>query len=118
MRKYLFLLIFLILPLAPLAALDPNGITMTASVNKTALTLDDELTLTVTVDGAAGDFAPQLPSLPAFNVYARSASKQIHNFHATSTFEYIMMPRFAGNATIGPITLHYGNKTYEPSLSK
>ncbi len=112
MRKLLFLLLCLTLPLAGQAALDPNGITMTASVNKTALTLDDELTLTVTVDGAAGDFVPQLPSMPAFNVYARSASKQIHNMHATSTFEYVMMPRFPGAATIGPITLHYGNKEY------
>ena len=96
------------------AAFDPNGISMTASVNKTSLTLDDELTLTVTVDGAAGDLvAPQLPSLPAVNVYARSTSKQIHNFHAISTFEYVMLPRFAGKATIGPITLRYGNKTYQ-----
>ena len=113
MRKLLFFCLCIMLPLMGQAALDPNGITLTASVNKTALTLDDELTLTVTVDGAAGDFAPQLPSLPAFNVYARSASKQIHNMHATSTFEYIMMPRFPGTATIGPITLHYGNKLYE-----
>lgn len=112
MRKSLVFLLCLLAPLALHAALDLNGITMTASVNKTSLTMEDELTLTVTVDGAAGDFMPQLPSLPAFNVYARSAAKQINNFHAVSTFEYIMLPRFPGKAVIGPVTLQYNNKTY------
>lgn len=113
MFKRIILLLSLLLPIAAHAALDLTGIDMTASVNKTSLTMDDELVLTVTVDGAAGDFMPQLPSLPSFNVYARSASKQINNFHAISTFEYIMLPRFPGKAVIGPITLNYGNKTYK-----
>lgn len=113
MRKRLFIFLCLLAPLGAQAAFDPNGISMTASVNKTSITTQDELTLTVTVDGAAGDLMPQLPSLPAFNVYARSASKQIINFHAVSTFEYVMLPRFAGKAVIGPVTLRYGNKTYQ-----
>lgn len=113
MRKWLLFLYCLSLPLAARAAFDPTGIHMTASVNKTVLTTEEELTLTVTVDGAAGDFAPQLPSLPSFNVYGRAVAKQIQNFHAVSTFEYLLLPRFAGKATIGPITLEYGNKTYQ-----
>ena len=75
--------------------------------------MEDELLLTVTVDGASGDFVPQLPSIPSFNVFLRAASKQIDNFHAISTFEYVMMPRFPGKAVIGPITLSYGNKQYK-----
>ncbi len=113
MRTWILFIFSLLAPLAAFAAFDPAGITMTASVNKTVLTMEDELTLTVKVDGAAGNFMPQLPSLPSFNVYARSSSKQINNFHAISTFEYVMLPRFAGKATIGPVTLRYGNKTYE-----
>lgn len=112
MFKRFLLIVCLLAPLGAQAAFDPNGISMTASVNKTSITLEDELTLTVTVDGAAGDFMPQLPSLPAFNVYARSAAKQINDFHAVSTFEYVMLPRFPGKAVIGPITLNYGNKIY------
>ena len=112
MRKFRWCLLILLLPFYAYSAADPSGISVTASVNKTALTLEDELILTVTVDGAMGDFNPQLPSMPAFNVYARSTSKQIQNFHATSVFEYIMMPRFPGEAVINPITLQYGNRTY------
>lgn len=88
-------------------------ISVRASVNKTALALDDELTLTVTVDGAAGNLSPQLPSMPAFNVYSRSTSTQIYNMHAITIFEYTMTPRFPGQATIGPLTLNYKNKTYQ-----
>ncbi len=75
--------------------------------------MEDELVLTVTVDGATGDFMPQLPSLPAFNVYARSSTTQIINFHSIVTFEFIMLPRFPGKTVIGPITLNYGNKIYK-----
>ena len=100
-------------PLTAEAALDFNGVSMTASVNKTSITLEDEIILTVNIDGAAGDIVPQLPSMPAFNVYQSSFIQQTHNFHITSTFEYVLLPRFPGKNTIGPITLEYGNKTYK-----
>lgn len=109
-----FLLLFCLLCCTPAwAAFDPVGISLAAHVNKTSLTMDDELKLTVTVDGAAGDITPTLPSLPAFNVFMSSSARQINNFHATSTFEYVMLPRFPGQAVIGPISLHYGNKMYQ-----
>ena len=113
MRKLVLLLLCVISTVLAYGAADPLGISVSASVNKTVLTLEDELILTVTVDGATGDFTPQLPSLPAFNVFARSTSKTIHNFHATTTFEYIMMPRMQGKVVIGPISIHYGNKIYK-----
>lgn len=113
MHKLLLSLICLVATAGVYAAPDAFGVSVSASVNKTALALDDELVLTVTVDGAAADFTPQLPSMPAFNVYARSTAKQIQNYHATTTFEYIMMPRFPGKTTIGPISVRYGNKTYQ-----
>ena len=113
MWKRILLILCLLCPMALHAALDLNGITMTASVNKTTLTMEDELVLTVTVDGTASNISPQLPSMPAFNVYARSSSKQINNFHAVTTFEYVMLPRFPGKTTIGPVTLSYGNKIYK-----
>lgn len=109
-----FLLLFCLLCCTPAwAAFDPAGISLVAHVNKTSLTMDDELKLTVTVDGAAGEISPTLPSLPAFNVFMNSSMQQINNFHITNTFEYIMLPRFPGKAVIGPISLHYGNKTYQ-----
>ncbi|MBQ3667020.1 MAG: protein BatD [Elusimicrobiaceae bacterium] len=87
---------------------------LTATTDKTDLALDDELTLTVQVSGANGNIVmPQLPSLPAFNVYSREVSQSTINGKTTSVFKYTMLPRFVGKATIGAITFNYQGKTYQ-----
>ena len=87
---------------------------LSATTDKTNLTLDDELTLTVQVSGVSGNMVmPQLPSLPAFNVYSREAAQSSVNGKSTLFFKYTMMPRFVGNTTIGPVTFKYGGKTYQ-----
>lgn len=91
-------------------------VSMTASVDKTAITLDDELTLTVRISGVSGNLImPQLPSLPAFNVYSREVEQNTVNGKTTLEFRYIMLPRFAGPATIGAVTFNYSGKTYKTS---
>ena len=68
MLKKLLFSLYLIL----WAGLSWAQIAVSSSVDKTSLTLDDEITLTVTVQGAVSPLTmPQLPSLPAFNVYSR-----------------------------------------------
>lgn len=87
---------------------------LSALADKTNLTLDDELTLTVQVSGVSGTMVmPQLPSLPAFNVYSREAAQSTINGKTTLQFKYTMMPRFVGNTSIGPVTFKYGGKTYQ-----
>lgn len=87
---------------------------MTANVNKTSLTLDDQLVLTVEIQGASGNMiTPQLPSLPAFNVYAQEVEQSTINFQTTTVFRYLMTPRFVGRAQIGSVTFTYRNKTYK-----
>lgn len=89
-------------------------VVLTASTDKTALTLDDEITLTVQLSGTTGNIVqPQLPSLPAFNVYSRETEQAIINNQATFLFRYTMLPRFVGQAEIGPVTFNYKNKTYK-----
>ena len=89
-------------------------ISVSAQVDKTSLTLDDELTLTVTVQGAVSPLTmPQLPSLPAFNVYSREIDQTSINGKSTSVFRYVMLPRFAGKADIGAVTVKYNGKTYK-----
>lgn len=90
-----------------------HALTMTASVDKTNLSLDDELTLTVEVRGANGNMLmPQLPSLPAFNVYSREVSTMNINGQASTLFRYVMLPRFATKATIGPIRFTHNGQVY------
>lgn len=106
-----FLLSFVLLTLAVWAGAQ---VSVTARVDKTNLTLDDELTLTVEVNGASGNMVmPQLPSLPAFNVYSREVQRTSINGKTSTVFRYTMLPRFVGNATIGAIQFTYNGKTYK-----
>ncbi len=108
MRKLTLLFICLILSLPSWAQ-----IKLSATTDKTDLALDDELTLTVQVSGANGNIVmPQLPSLPAFNVYSREVAQSTINGRTTSQFKYIMVPRFVGKTTIGEITFNYQGQTY------
>ncbi len=96
------------------AATLPAQVRLTAQTDKTDLTVDDTLTLTVQVAGVSGNMVmPQLPSLPAFNVYSREMAQSTVNGHTTLSFRYLMVPRFVGKTSIGPITFTYGGKTYQ-----
>ena len=107
-RNFLLTLVLFVSALAAHAQ-----ITMTASVDKTNLSLDDELTLTVQITGASGNvLMPQLPSLPAFNVYSREVSSMNINGQTSTVFRYVMLPRFPTQATIGAIRFTYNGQVY------
>lgn len=109
MKRFALLLVCIALSISAWAQ-----VKLTASTDKTDLALDDELTLTVQVSGANGNMVmPQLPSLPAFNVYSREISQSTINGKTTSVFKYTMLPRFVGKTTIGAITFTYQGKAYQ-----
>ena len=111
MKKILMLFLLLHLSLGIAAE-----VLLTATTDKTALTLDDEVTLTVRLSGVKGNLVmPQLPSLPAFNVYSREVEQSSVNGQTAFTFRYTMVPRFVGQTTIGAITFNYEGKTYKTS---
>ena len=91
--------------------------TISAEVDKTSVSLNDTLMLTVTVSGSGADMPePQLPSLPNFNVYSSGQSNNISiiNGRVSSSLVYSfnLTPRFVGKATIKPISLRVGGQTY------
>ena len=86
---------------------------ITAQVDKTDISLNDEVVLTLRVQGGSMNIQPQLPSLPAFNVYSRASSRSNNNGRIQNDFRYILVPRLVGNATIGPIRVDYNGKTYQ-----
>jgi len=110
MKKKLLLLLVL---LVSVSASLWSQVSVVARVDKTNLTMDDELVLTVEITGAKKVNTPQLPSLPAFNVYARSSGETNINGNYTFVFHYSMLPRVVGNATIGAITVTAQGKTYK-----
>lgn len=106
--------LFLLAALLTFTAWANAQVRLSAHADKTNLTLDDELTFTVEVSGVSGNIVmPQLPSLPAFNVYSREMEQSTVNGASTLTFRYVMVPRFVGNATIGSVQFNYNGQTYK-----
>jgi hypothetical protein len=89
----------------------------TASVDKTTLTLDDQLTLTLTVEGQMRSIPePTLYSLRGFHVYSSGRSQQLSlvngQFSASVTFNYILQPTTVGKHTIGSAEITLDGQTY------
>lgn len=96
--------------LALAAGLAQAQTTIHATVDKTAVALNDQITLTVTVAGAEASLPePQMPPLPNFSVYSSGRNQSITfvNGRVSSSINhtYVLEPRFVGRGVIGPITL-------------
>lgn len=93
-----------------------EDISVSARVNKTDLTLEDSIILSVIVRGAQKSPRPQLPSLTDFRVQSRgtSSSFQIVNGKTTSsiTYNYRLTPKNTGTLIIGPVKIELNGKTY------
>ncbi len=95
-----------------------QNISFTASVDRTEVDLDGQITLTISVSGDVKSIPqPQLPSLDNFTVYSAGRS---HNFSyvngrisTSETFNYILVPRKTGKFTIGPARIKLDGKTYQ-----
>lgn len=102
----------------PRAQAAQPALTITAETDKTTLGLSDSLTLAVTVTSNGADVPePHLPSLPNFNVYSSGQSNNISivngRVFSSQVYSYSLTPRFVGQATIPPITLNAGGRTYQ-----
>ncbi|GAB4441337.1 MAG: BatD family protein [Anaerolineae bacterium] len=86
---------------------------ITATVDRTGLTTDDALTLTVSV---SGDGQPLLPSLSGFNLLSSGTSSQISIINGAMSsqviYTYILQPAQPGPLTIEPITLQQNGQSY------
>jgi hypothetical protein len=94
-----------------------GGVSFTASADKTTLSLDDQLTLTLTVEGQMRSVPePRLPSLEGFQVYSSGRSQQFSfvngQFSASVTFNYILRPTTVGKHTIGSAEITLDGQIY------
>jgi hypothetical protein len=102
--------------LCPLYAAD--DIQISASVDRNAVSLSDQIILQVAVSGNASSIPdPQIPKLDDFTAYSsgRSQNVSIINGKVSSSvvFNFILVPKTSGKFTIPPILLNYNGKTYQ-----
>ncbi len=107
---------FLSLSIACAAPAGAADLTISASVDKTQLALDEQVILTVAVGGPRTNLPePRLPAIPNFNVHGAGRSQNISfvNGAISSSVEYryVLVPRVAGKAVIGPITVNDGGRS-------
>ncbi len=92
-----------------------DAVTMRAEVDRTSVTLDDQILLVVTLDGRLRSVEePERPVLDDFDLYprGRTQSMQIVNgqVSASNAFTYVLVPKREGKFTIGPFTANIGGK--------
>ncbi len=112
-RSRITVLLALILANGLVGAAQADGIT--ATINRPEASIEDQLLLTVTVEGSRSA-SPQLPELADFDVYSRGQSTQMSfvNGRVTSSvsYNYVLVPRATGTFTIGAATIELAGEVY------
>jgi len=89
---------------------------LSASVDRTEATLEDQIRLTLTVVDAQGA-KPRLPSLPEFEVQGTGQMNQINMVNGRTTtksqFNYLLAPKRTGTFTIPPATVEIEGRTFQ-----
>ena len=113
-RRAALLLLFLI-PALSTQSFGEN-ISVTATVDKNRLTLEDVLQLSIVIRGTQNTPPPELPSLPDFRVTAAgtsSSTQYINTQRSVSiTHNYRLTPMNTGTIVIGPARVRANGKTY------
>lgn len=103
-----------VVALRPSAAAESGR--LSASVDRTEATLEDQIRLTLTVTDAQGT-KPHLPALPDFEVRGTGQMDQIHIVNGRTTtksrFNYLLAPKRTGTFTIPPAKVEIEGRTYQ-----
>jgi hypothetical protein len=116
-EKTLTVLSILLMLLSMGSTARAQEVSVTASVDRQRVSVDESLTLTVAVSGAnvQGMSKPKLPSLDGFDVMGTSSSSNISwingRVSTTQEYRYTLMPRSVGTFTIDPVEVRVGRKT-------
>jgi hypothetical protein len=93
------------------------GNSITATVDKTNVSLGGYFTLTLTVESDAQIVPePALPALDAFDAYSSGQSQNITwvngRMSSSVSYTYVLSPKNEGQFTIGPATVRSGGQTF------
>jgi len=92
-------------------------INFSASVDKSEISVDEEINLNILVSGDVGSIPqPKLPSLSDFEVYSSGRSQNISfvngRLSSSVSFNYVLVPKNKGQFTIGSAEVEIDNKAY------
>jgi len=94
-----------------------SDVTVTATVDKTEATLDDQINLSVTVNGTQKISEPVLPPFKDFQIVSSGTSTEMRivngSMSTSKSFNYILMPQKEGVFTIGQIQVEIKGRVYK-----
>jgi hypothetical protein len=116
MKSFLIKCIALVAALYFAAPATAQNVSITASVDKTHIGLNEDFTLIVEVSGDAGE--PKLPDMNAFAALAgRSSSQNIQiiggRMSSSRTYQYTFFARAAGKFTINAVEVEVKGQVYK-----
>lgn len=96
----------------------PADISISASVDKNVVSLNEQISLQITVSADTTNIPqPKIPQLADFQVYSSGRSQNISiingQVNSSVTFSYVLVPKKIGEFEIPPITLEYQGKTFQ-----
>ncbi|OGS45093.1 MAG: hypothetical protein A2539_05850 [Elusimicrobia bacterium RIFOXYD2_FULL_34_15] len=114
-KNIIFLSIICLLIIAKVYS---QEITINANVDKSRLSLNEQLNLQVTVSGnSSGLPKPNVPQIAGFTIYSSGTSQNVSvvNGQVSSSliYNYVLVPNSAGKFTIEPITISFKGNTYK-----
>jgi len=119
MKKVLLLLLVVTFQLSALSfhLVWAQDISISASVDRPQVSLDQQVTLRVVVSGNVSQIPqPQIPGLPDFNIYSSGQSQNISivngQISSSVTFNFVLAPKKIGKFTIPPISVQVGGKAF------
>ncbi|MFM7767567.1 MAG: BatD family protein, partial [Bacteroidota bacterium] len=98
---------------------DSYGQSLTASVNRNTVGVDEQFQATFTLNGSASSFTP--PNFSDFMLLSgpnQSTSMQIINgaFSQSVSYSYILQPKKTGTFKIGPASINSGGKNIQSNV--
>lgn len=106
--------------LLPFHSVEAADIQVTVGVDRAEVTLEDEIRLTITVEGKAKATEPVLPSIPAFKIVQSGSTSSIQLYNGSLSFKkqftYILVPQEAGTFTLEPATVFAGGLEYKSNV--
>jgi hypothetical protein len=88
-----------------------------AHVNRTKVSVNQKILLSLNVEGVKNPPLPELPKLDDFDIFSSGSSSKINiingEYSSSKTYTYVLIPRKEGRFTIDSVTLVYAGKTYK-----
>jgi hypothetical protein len=116
LKRVLLLLLFATLSIPPVSQSFAENVSVTATVDRNHLTLEDALQLSIIISGTQNTPPPELPSLPDFRVVSAgtsSSTQYINTQRSVSvTHNFRLTPMNTGTFIIGSARVRANGKTF------